>query len=201
MSKESQAVILMCASAGAAFFAGAIATWVLIDAQPGSRADWMAAWGTWVVGAAASGLAWQAKKMNSASEKAANRSQLRVMRVQVIILASLAERLLQLPEDDVSATTLRSVAGGIMLKCDKLNMNLPVVADDDELEVAVADVDYRALAMQAMARELVKGPGVTEPIGVSTCHEYRWLRENAQKFSDDADKLGKILTSKIEARD
>ncbi len=88
-----------------------------------------------------------------------------------------------------------------MLKCDKLNMNLPVVADDDELEVAVADVDYRALAMQAMARELVNGPGVTEPIGVSTCHEYRWLRENAQKFSDDADKLGKILTSKIEARD
>lgn len=36
--------------AAGAFAAGAISTWILIGAESGSRADWVAAAGTWVIG-------------------------------------------------------------------------------------------------------------------------------------------------------
>ncbi|MDF2480057.1 MAG: hypothetical protein K0R79_414 [Stenotrophomonas indicatrix] len=69
------------------FVAGGLVFWILYGAEPGSRADWIAAAGTWVIGIAAAAIAYIAHKRSEKEAVAEEQRRDEAKRVQRMYVA------------------------------------------------------------------------------------------------------------------
>lgn len=185
---------ILCAAL--VFAAGAVSAWTLIGAEPGSRADWVAAGGTWVIGAAACALTLQAAEASKVAQQSVKRSQLRAMRIQTVAIANLTSRLLALPESGAAVSRVRPVAGALELKCMAIRLDLTVVDGDDELEEIISDVEFCALAVASLANHF-NAESHLPAVGIATNENYNWLRASTKDLQGQMERLRSALTERI----
>jgi hypothetical protein len=163
----------------------------------GSKADWVAAGGTWVIGVAACALTFLQVRAALVARDASEVRQLRVMSVQARSLCVVANRLKELEEEDVKSASPLIVIGAMERKCSGIHMDLAVVDTDDEFEAAVAKFDYHVMAVQSLCRSIldIKEPLPSGKLGA--IKEYKWTREQAEALIKSAKTLEKHIQRRI----
>lgn len=98
ISKEQKRLLLGVACA---FAVGALSTWILIGAEPGSRADWVAAAGTWVIGYGAVAIAWRAGQREEADQQEGRDLSRKEELASLFIVLSIARRVVSATENAI----------------------------------------------------------------------------------------------------
>ncbi|WP_282262510.1 hypothetical protein [Stenotrophomonas sp. PS02301] len=182
------------------FLAGSIVTWTLLGAEAGSRADWVAAFGTWVIGIAACTLTYREGKAQRDAKYAAETRQLRVMSLQAGSLKLFAGRFLELDKaGKVGRDAARVVAIAIESRCGGIKLDLTTVDADRELEGAAAKVEFLAFALSAVATEFLALKAAPEQLARGNCDHYDWMLDNAARLCDGVDALAGVITKRIES--
>lgn len=179
------------------FAAGAVCAWTLMGAEPGSRADWVAAAGTWVIGAAACALTYQAGTAERKDRLADQRKHLRRMALQAHSLLQFSGNLEDLDKDKASKLVqFRTAVGAMISRCAAVKFDMLPVTADEELEKAVFDVEYNALALNALMQGfLERTKDQDSSFDVRACNEYRWMIETLGWLTESAKKLAERAES------
>lgn len=168
---------------------GASLTWAMTGLESGSKADWVAAGGTWVIGVAACALTFLQVRSALVAKDASEVRQLRVMSVQARALCVVANRLKALEEETFKSASPRIVIGAMERRCSSIHMDLAVVDTDDDFETAVAQFDYNVMAVQSLCKSILDLPE-PRPIGkLGTIVEYKWTRDQVENLIKSAENL------------
>ncbi|MEN5219875.1 hypothetical protein [Stenotrophomonas sp. TWI602] len=182
------------------FLAGSIVTWTLLGAEAGSRADWVAAFGTWVIGIAACTLTYREGKAQRDAKYAAQTRQLRVMSLQAGSLKRFAGRFLELDkEGNAGRNAARIVAIAIESRCGGIKLDLTNVDADSELEAAAGKVEFWAFALSAVATEFLALENPPKRLARGNCIHYDWMLDNAARLCDGVDALAGVIATRIES--
>ncbi|WP_142805965.1 hypothetical protein [Stenotrophomonas maltophilia] len=183
------------------FAAGALSAWTLMGAEPGSRADWVAAVGTWVIGLGACTLSYQAATAQLREKHADQRKHLRRITLEAHSLRSFSSNLEKLDKKgNASLAQARTAAGALNYRCAAVKLELLPLNADVALERAVFSVEYNAMALRALIESFLERTKDVADFDRGSCQEYRWmletsgwLSESAQKLADEADAFREKL--------
>ncbi|MGE8263400.1 MAG: hypothetical protein ACN6RF_12795 [Stenotrophomonas sp.] len=168
---------------------GASLTWVMTGLEPGSKADWAAAGGTWVIGIAACALTFLQVRSALVAKHTSEVRQLRVMSVQARSLCVVARRLTEFEGEQLKSSSPRIVIGAMERRCSSIHLDLAVVDTDDEFEAAVSQFDYHVMAVHSLCKSILEIAEPASSIKLGAVPEYKWALEQAEKLIKSAEAL------------
>ncbi|HGK7302303.1 TPA: hypothetical protein ACJ509_000126 [Stenotrophomonas maltophilia] len=180
------------------FLSGAAVTYAMAGLESGSRADWVAAAGTWVIGIAACALTFLQVRSALTARYSDEVRQLRVISVRAASLCVVASRFDDLDKSHaIMASSPRTLIGALEQRCASMNFDLALIDTDDEFEIAVSNFDYNVTAVQSICRSLlnISGGRESEPIGETS--EYSWLLGQIGRLTSSQGKLQDEIKRKI----
>lgn len=181
------------------FLTGATLSWGLAGLESGSKADWFAAGGTWVIGIAACALTFLQIRSALVAKYANEVRQLRVMSVQARSLCVIVKRLIAVEDEQLRYSSPRIVIGTTEQRCSKFHLDLALVDTDDELELAVSSFDYHVMAVQSLCASILEVKPIKPDAKLSEINEYKWAREQAESLLNSAEKLEAQIRRKLDS--
>jgi len=156
-------------------------------------------YGILVAVASACALTYSQIIANKRAKGEAELRQLRVMSVRARSLKVVVVNVLALQEEGEGRSRVNAVASAVDVRCGSFSLDLAVVDTDEELESAATLLEHRACALQAVCKQFLVLSASYALIGVSSCREYKWMRQEAQKLCDNVATLAEQVERKVRA--
>ncbi|HEL3246412.1 TPA: hypothetical protein UMF60_000880 [Stenotrophomonas maltophilia] len=195
--------------ASGVFVAGAVCAWTLIGAEPGSRADWVAAAGTWVIGAAACVLA----RQNNVREDRADREQKNARlidrrknaRRMIALAKSCREFALKVDAMSVSSekpslANARAVAQAAYVRCKAANFDLAFFDVEEDGVDLISELERDMLALTTLIENFQAHHAEELATDVTESYHFKHMVQAASWVARDAEALVKHLEEALSVR-
>lgn len=187
-------IVLIVAGA----LAGAALTYSMTGLEPGSKADWMAAGGTWVIGIAACALTFLQVRSTHMARDSGEVRQLRVMSVRAKSLCVVATRVAKLEDHEIlESASPRIVIGALERRCSAIHLDLALVDTDDDFEQAVAQFDYHVMAVQSICQSILNIDDARKAGKLGGVNEFKWLTGQLESLMGSQKALETQIQRKI----
>lgn len=165
------------------FFFGALVTYAMSGLESGSKADWAAAAGTWVIGIAACALTFMQVRSAFTARHSDEVRQLKVISARAATLCIIADRFKNLDKSQpLNSSSPRTLIGALERRCASLNLDLALIDIDEDLEVAVSHFDYNVTATESICGVLLGISDGRQSGSVGTVSEFTWLLKQIESL-------------------
>lgn len=191
------------------FVAGGIAFWVLYVAEHGSRADWIAAAGTWVIGLAASVLAYESNKRQRQDAEHRAKVQSASRKKSLLLMDSLANECLWLrnclntkrrgPEEAMNLRYFRLKFEAAEIRYSRVRFEHDGVVMGEQTVRSLYEVErHLAELIGVVSMFLKRYTDDGQAFDVKTCNETRWVEEAAALLAMHAETFSKQLNLELQ---
>jgi len=196
--------------AGTGFLAGLVVSWILSGTESGSKADWIAAFGTWVIGLAASVLAYEGNRWQRESSGREQAERAATRRKSLLLMRDLAKECPFLRDGVARDREKRS--GNLGMGYFRLKFMAAdakaVGAKFDHVGIKLSDDTVHALynvesaliqLVGSIKFFMIKYPTGREDFDETNCNETKWVIEAADKLALRGEALCAALTVELES--
>ncbi|WP_414485806.1 hypothetical protein ACMGRF_08165 [Stenotrophomonas sp. EMP41] len=191
------------------FVAGGIAFLVLYVAEHGSRADWIAAAGTWVIGLAASVLAYESNKRQRQDAEHRAKVQSASRRKSLLLMDSLANECLWLrnclkikrrgPEEAMNLRYFRLKFEAAEIRYSRVRFEHDGVVMGEQTVRSLYEVErHLAELIGVVSMFLKRYTDDAQAFDVKTCNETRWVEDAAVLLAMHAETFSKQLNLELQ---
>ncbi|GEM_PF-6181394 len=195
--------------AAGAFATGAVSAWILIGAEPGSRADWVAAAGTWVIGVAACVLAHQNNLREDRADreqKAARLAERRKNARRMIALANSCREFalkvdaMSVADETPSLANARAVAQAAYVRCKAANFEMAFLDVEENGVDMVSELERDMLALTTLIENFQAHPAEEFSGELRESYHFKHMVQAASWVAKDAEKLAKHLEEALSVK-
>lgn len=191
------------------FVAGGLAFWVLYVAEHGSRADWIAAAGTWVIGLAASVLAYESNKRQRQDAERIGKLRAADRKKSLLLMDSLAKECLWLrncltvkrrgPPEALSLRYFRLKFEAAEIRYSRVKFAHDGVVMAEQTIRSLYEVErHLAELIGVVSMFLKRYADDAQAFDLSTCNETRWVEEAAAVLAMHAETFSKQLNLELQ---